>query len=49
MTIQAIELEEPAKAAGRGLEVELPSKEKAADLLRPVAEVPAVEVAKWSG
>jgi putative Mg2+ transporter-C (MgtC) family protein len=49
VTIQAIELEETGEGRWARIEVELPSKEKAADLLRQVAEVPAVEVAKWSG
>lgn len=49
VTIQAIEFEETGEGRWARIEVELPSKEKAADLLRQVAELPAVEGAKWSG
>ena len=49
VTIQSIEFEETGDGRWARVEVELPSKEKAADLLGQVAELPAVEGAKWSG
>jgi putative Mg2+ transporter-C (MgtC) family protein len=49
VTIQSIEFEETGEGRWARIEVELPSKEKAADLLGQVAELPAVEGAKWSG
>jgi putative Mg2+ transporter-C (MgtC) family protein len=49
VTIQGIEFEPTGKGRWVRVEVELPSKEKPPDLLRQVAELPAVEGAKWSG
>jgi putative Mg2+ transporter-C (MgtC) family protein len=48
VTIQSIELEETGEARWARIEIELPSKEKAAGVLRQVAELPGVEGAKWS-
>lgn len=49
VTIESIEFEPTGEGRWVQVEVELPSKGEAAKLLGQVAELPAVEGAKWSG
>ena len=49
VTVQSIEFEPTGEGRWVRVEVELPSKGEAAGLLGQVAELPAVEGAKWSG